>query len=175
MGGRRTSAARRREPGRVVFRDHLYAIGGRSGFSDYGTVYIYDPASDTWAKGPPIPPRGTAGAVVYRGAIFVFGGESQRRNKTAQLVEHLRGKEAPTGTRVIDRCRAVLETNAGPISAAFPTLTNYSPTSPAAVAQPRLQPPARKSAPSEEGRRSTKRQRVQNSPGERAGRMNVGR
>jgi N-acetylneuraminic acid mutarotase len=50
--------------------------------------------TDTWAKGPPIPPRGTAGAVAYRGAIFLFGGESQRRNKTLNDVLRLgpRGK-----------------------------------------------------------------------------------
>jgi N-acetylneuraminic acid mutarotase len=76
-------------PAAVVFRGRIYAIGGRSGFSDFGAVYIYDPARDTWTKGPPIPPRGTAGAVVYRGAVFVFGGESQRRNKTLNDVLRL--------------------------------------------------------------------------------------
>src|SRR5207249_4996586 len=54
-----------------------------------GAVYIYDAGKDTWSKGPPIAPRGTAGAVVYRGAIFVFGGESQRRNKTLNDVLRL--------------------------------------------------------------------------------------
>ena len=54
-------------------------------------------------------------------------------------------------------------------------LTNYSPTSRAAVAQPRLQrrhvsPRRRGGRPSNEAAK-----RVQNSPGERAGRMNVGR
>jgi len=76
-------------PAAVVFKGRLYAIGGRSGFSDYGAVYIYDAGKDTWSKGPPIAPRGTAGAVVYRGAIFVFGGESQRRNKTLNDVLRL--------------------------------------------------------------------------------------
>jgi N-acetylneuraminic acid mutarotase len=76
-------------PAAVVYLDRLYAIGGRSGFSDYGAVDIYDPASDAWSKGPRIPPRGTAGAVVYRGAIFVFGGESQARNRTLDDVLRL--------------------------------------------------------------------------------------
>jgi len=86
-------------PAAVFFRDRLYAIGGRSGFSDFGAVYIYDPAADTWQKGPPIPPRGTAGAVVYRGAIFLFGGESQRRNKTLNDVLRL-GPNASAWRRV---------------------------------------------------------------------------
>jgi hypothetical protein len=54
-------------------------------------------------------------------------------------------------------------------------LTNYSPTSRAAVAQPRLQrrhvsPRRRGGRPSNEAAK-----RVQDFPGERAGRMNVGR
>ena len=43
---------------------------------------MYDAATDAWTRGPSIPPRGTAGAVVYRGAIYVFGGESQASGKT---------------------------------------------------------------------------------------------
>jgi N-acetylneuraminic acid mutarotase len=42
-------------------------------------VDIYDPTRDRWTAGPPIEPRGTAGAVAYCGAIHVFGGESQAR------------------------------------------------------------------------------------------------
>jgi N-acetylneuraminic acid mutarotase len=66
-------------PAAVVFRGRLYAIGGRSGSADYGAVYVYDSKADVWTTGPSIPPRGTAGAAVYRGAIYVFGGESQAR------------------------------------------------------------------------------------------------
>jgi N-acetylneuraminic acid mutarotase len=69
-------------PAAVVFGGRLFAIGGRSGFSDYGDVYVYDAAKDTWTRGPSIPPRGTAGAVVYRNAIYLFGGESQASGKT---------------------------------------------------------------------------------------------
>jgi N-acetylneuraminic acid mutarotase len=76
-------------PAAAVYGGRLYAIGGRSGFSDFGAVDIYDPSSDSWSKGPRIPPRGTAGAVVYRGAIFVFGGESQARNRTLNDVFRL--------------------------------------------------------------------------------------
>ena len=66
-------------PAAVVLDGKLWAIGGRSGPDDYGDVDVYDPAADSWSVGPPIPPRGTHGAAVYRGAIHVFGGESQQR------------------------------------------------------------------------------------------------
>jgi N-acetylneuraminic acid mutarotase len=62
----------------VAFHGELFAIGGRSGPSDFGDIYIYDPNADSWRRGPSIPPRATGGAVVFRGAILYFGGESQR-------------------------------------------------------------------------------------------------
>jgi N-acetylneuraminic acid mutarotase len=61
----------------VVVRGELWAIGGRSGPEDFGDVDVYDPRTDTWRPGPSIDPRGTHGAVFFRGAIHVFGGESQ--------------------------------------------------------------------------------------------------
>ena len=67
-------------PAAVAFNGKLYAIGGRSGPSDFGNVYIYDPVTDRWSEGPAIEPRGTAGAAVYCGTIYVFGGESQAKN-----------------------------------------------------------------------------------------------
>jgi N-acetylneuraminic acid mutarotase len=76
-------------PAAVVFGGKLYAIGGRSGMHDYGAVYVYDAQRDMWALGPPIPPRGTAGAAVYRGSIYVFGGESQSRFRTLADVYRL--------------------------------------------------------------------------------------
>ncbi|HTU68377.1 MAG TPA: kelch repeat-containing protein [Steroidobacteraceae bacterium] len=69
-------------PALVAFGDALYAIGGRSGSSDYGDVYVYDARKDRWSAGPAIEPRGTAGAVVYCGAIHVFGGESQEKKSS---------------------------------------------------------------------------------------------
>jgi N-acetylneuraminic acid mutarotase len=69
-------------PAAVVFRGHIYALGGRSGFRDFGDVFVYDAGSDRWSRAPSLPPRGTAGAAVYRGSIFVFGGESQSRSAT---------------------------------------------------------------------------------------------
>lgn len=82
-------------PAAVVFGGKIYAIGGRSGPSDFGDVYVYDPARDAWSRGPSIPPRGTAGAVVYRGAIYLFGGESQSAHATLGDVLRLtRGAKA---------------------------------------------------------------------------------
>jgi N-acetylneuraminic acid mutarotase len=81
-------------PATVAFGGKLYAIGGRSGLSDYGTVYVYDPARNRWGKAPAVPPRGTAGAAVYRGAIYLFGGESQSRGKVLGDVYRLRSGAA---------------------------------------------------------------------------------
>jgi N-acetylneuraminic acid mutarotase len=82
-------------PAAVVVAGKIYAIGGRSGYSDFGDVYIYDPAADSWSAGPAIEPRGTAGAVGYCGAIYLFGGESQaeRRNLDSVLRLDLDGSE----------------------------------------------------------------------------------
>ena len=82
-------------PAADVFGGRIWAIGGRSGFADYGDVYVYDPGRDAWSRGPSIPPRGTAGAVVYRGAIYVFGGESQASRSTlAEVFRLTRGAKA---------------------------------------------------------------------------------
>jgi N-acetylneuraminic acid mutarotase len=48
---------------------------------DYGDVECYDDATNHWTAGPPIEARGTAGAVVYRGTIWVVGGESQTQGR----------------------------------------------------------------------------------------------
>jgi N-acetylneuraminic acid mutarotase len=76
-------------PAGVAFHGRIYSIGGRSGSSDFGAVDVYESASDRWSKGPRIGPRGTAGAVVYRGTVFVFGGESQARSKVLNDVLRL--------------------------------------------------------------------------------------
>ena len=65
-------------PAAVVVRGQLYSIGGRSGPADYGDVHIYDASRDAWTAGPAVEPRGTAGAVSVRGAVYLFGGESQK-------------------------------------------------------------------------------------------------
>lgn len=75
-------------PAAVVFGGKLYSVGGRSGPSDFGDVHVYDPAANAWSPGPAVEPRGTAGAVAYRGSIYLFGGESQ--TKRASLGSVLR-------------------------------------------------------------------------------------
>jgi N-acetylneuraminic acid mutarotase len=69
-------------PAAVVAGGKLFALGGRSGPSDFGVVDIYDPATDRWSAGPAITPRGTAGAVLYCGNVYLVGGESQARNES---------------------------------------------------------------------------------------------
>ena len=76
-------------PAAVVVDGKIYVIGGRSGNSDFGDVYIYDPLTDSWSVGPSIEPRGTAGAVVYCGGIYIFGGESQADRKNLDNVLRL--------------------------------------------------------------------------------------
>jgi N-acetylneuraminic acid mutarotase len=73
----------------VVLGGKIWAIGGRSGFDDYGDTFVYDPVSDSWSRGPRIPPRGTSGAAVWRGSIYVFGGESQTRQRVLPDVYRL--------------------------------------------------------------------------------------
>ena len=77
-------------PAAVVHGGKLYAIGGRSGSSDFGAVDIYDAAKNEWSSGPSIDPRGTAGAVVYCDAIYVFGGESQAKRQSLGEVFRLK-------------------------------------------------------------------------------------
>jgi N-acetylneuraminic acid mutarotase len=79
----------RGSPAAVVFNGRLYSIGGRSGPGDFGDVDVYDPQVDKWTAGPPIVPRGTAGAAAYCGSIYVFGGESQAARKTLDEVLRL--------------------------------------------------------------------------------------
>lgn len=76
-------------PAAVVLDGKLYSIGGRSGPGDFGDVEVYDPSKDAWTSGPSIEPRGTAGAAVYCGEIYVFGGESQARKTTLDEVLRL--------------------------------------------------------------------------------------
>jgi N-acetylneuraminic acid mutarotase len=76
-------------PAAVVVDRRIYVIGGRSGSSDFGDVYIYDPLTDAWSLGPSIEPRGTSGAVVYCGGIYLFGGESQAERKNLDSVLRL--------------------------------------------------------------------------------------
>lgn len=67
-------------PSAVVFDGALYVLGGRSGPNDFGETHRYNPETDAWEEGPAISPLGTAGAVAYCNTIYIFGGESQKRD-----------------------------------------------------------------------------------------------
>ena len=65
----------------VVWDDKIYMVGAMTG--DYPTeppmerVQLYDPRSDTWTEGDPIPEdrrRGGAGTAVYNGKIYIACG-----------------------------------------------------------------------------------------------------
>ncbi|MBK7644992.1 MAG: hypothetical protein IPJ19_18430 [Planctomycetes bacterium] len=76
-------------PAAVSFDGKIWAIGGRSGPDDFGEVYLWDVNTDKWSAGPAIEPRGTAGALVYRDTLWVFGGESQKRESCLDEVLRL--------------------------------------------------------------------------------------
>jgi N-acetylneuraminic acid mutarotase len=76
-------------PAAVSLGSRIVSIGGRSGPSDFGDVYFYDPKPDAWTAGPSIEPRGTAGAVVLKGAVYLFGGESQATGEVLDSVLRL--------------------------------------------------------------------------------------
>jgi hypothetical protein len=69
----------------VVYRDALYVIGGRTSDGRNSAAFeVYEPRTDRWQSFPPLPrptpgktPRGQAdlAAALWRGAIYVFGGE----------------------------------------------------------------------------------------------------
>jgi N-acetylneuraminic acid mutarotase len=104
-------------PAAVALDGRIYAIGGRSGPADFGDVDVYEPAADAWRPGPPIEPRGTAGAAVYCGTIWVFGGESQARKETLATVLRLdpatgRWRSAPPMPTARSYARAVLRGDA---------------------------------------------------------------
>jgi len=72
-------------------RDHLaavtaggriWAVGGRASFfgTQYANVEVYDPATDSWRAGPPLPDaRGGLTAAAINDRIYVFGGEAPLR------------------------------------------------------------------------------------------------
>lgn len=74
-------------PAAVEFEGKLWAIGGRSGPSDFGETECYDDATDRWTPGPPIEARATVGAVVWRGTIWIVGGESQAESRCLASVQ----------------------------------------------------------------------------------------
>lgn len=66
----------------VTLHGSIYSIGGLRRVPgrpkpSVGTVWIYDPSTDTFSSGPPMPvgrERGAGGVVAWRGKIYYFGG-----------------------------------------------------------------------------------------------------
>ena len=65
----------------VVYKKKVYILGamtgGYPGETPVPNVYIYDPAADSWEKGPEIPEhrrRGSAGVVLYKNKIYMVCG-----------------------------------------------------------------------------------------------------
>ena len=85
---RRPIPAPRNSAAGAVFQDALYVIGGRSVTQgNSARVDVYDPLADRWQTAAPLPPsqnsqapigRGGLAAAVWRGHIYVFGGEWRR-------------------------------------------------------------------------------------------------
>jgi N-acetylneuraminic acid mutarotase len=68
----------------VTVGGKIYVIGGtikwKAPTIESKVVRIYDPATDTWSKGKPMPrPRGAGGVAVYKGKIYYAGGISNSR------------------------------------------------------------------------------------------------
>jgi hypothetical protein len=66
----------------VAFQGRVWALGGRASFvgAQYANVEIYDPATDSWRTGVPLPAgRGGLAAVALPDRILVFGGEAPLR------------------------------------------------------------------------------------------------
>ncbi len=66
--------------GLVASGGKLYAIGGRIDTPAHNTGYvnIYDPVTNAWSEGAPMPtPRSGMAVAVYHGIIFAIGGEAR--------------------------------------------------------------------------------------------------
>jgi N-acetylneuraminic acid mutarotase len=68
----------------VTLGGKIYVVGGtvkwREPTIESKAVRIYDPATNTWSKGAPMPrPRGAGGVAVYKGKIYYAGGISDGR------------------------------------------------------------------------------------------------
>ncbi|MBJ6137700.1 kelch repeat-containing protein [Marinobacter litoralis] len=56
----------------------FYAVGGKNSSGHLNNLLIYDPASDSWSQGAPLPGAGVENPAVaaYNGELYVFGGST---------------------------------------------------------------------------------------------------
>lgn len=75
--------------GAAAIGERLYVVGGytQSFFSNWqplATLYVYNPSSDTWTEGPPMPTaRGALAVAQHGGKIFAIGGYDGTANSAA--------------------------------------------------------------------------------------------
>jgi hypothetical protein len=68
-------AAVRYSPGVAFYRDRLWAMGGNSVGDQLSTTEIYDPKTDRWSEGPPLPNRmGWFAALPLHDRLLIAGG-----------------------------------------------------------------------------------------------------
>lgn len=69
--------------------DRLYVIGGYtqsglSGWHPVSSVYMYDPATDSWTERAPMPtPRGALAIAEHEGKLYAIGGYDRKSNSAA--------------------------------------------------------------------------------------------
>jgi N-acetylneuraminic acid mutarotase len=58
-----------------VLKGQIYLVGGYNGSVDIADTQIYNPSTNTWSTGTPLPIAvGAASAAVVNGVLYVFGG-----------------------------------------------------------------------------------------------------
>jgi hypothetical protein len=59
----------------VAFGGKIYVLGGFHEGEERREVFVYDPATDEWSEGPPLPaPNHAFDAVAFRDEIWLIGG-----------------------------------------------------------------------------------------------------
>ncbi len=76
----------------VAFDGKIYAIGGQfhhdSMQLDQARVDIYDPETDSWSNGPPLPKghsHAEAGTFVHDGRIYMVGGHTTKKGESKKI------------------------------------------------------------------------------------------
>ena len=96
----------------VAYGGKIYYIGGLTSWPnvEVGTVYIYDPATNTFDTGTPMPrPRGAGGVAVHDGKIYYAGGLQD--GIARQLARRLRPRDGHLVPRLRRTCRRLATTS----------------------------------------------------------------